>query len=90
MCAASDTFQLTPTGYRTTACETLDEQSFEFLPCATPLVASLRARSANPGYLRSGFRIGSLVAILSLFGVGTSIGQVIFCACGHLLMTAGA
>ncbi len=33
MCAASEDTSINPTGYRTTACEILDEQSFEFTLC---------------------------------------------------------
>lgn len=67
VCRIRDT-SINPTGYRTTACEILDEQSFEFTLCHATTLRHY-ALAVLTSISTSGFRIGSLVAVSACFRV---------------------
>ncbi len=84
MCAASEDTSINPTGYRTTACEILDEQSFEFTLCHATTLRHYALAVLTLGYLRQVSELARWWP--SQLVLGWNVDRpVICCACGHLL-----
>ncbi len=78
-CVRIEDTSINPTGYRTTACEILDDRA---LITVRHYVASLRARSAHR-YLRQVFELARWWP--SQLVLGWNVDRRLYAACGHLL-----